>query len=239
MGVKEKSFIVKYYKEALIVILILLLCGFGKKHFELIDLNEQLAHKGDSLYTVARYYKNKEGKLVQQVSVSELTIKDLKKIGNSLGFQNGELKKQVGNLNNLVGYWKGQAGFKGSDTVKLHDTVRVFNGETVTAQSFKWTNKYLSIDGDFLDTGDNTFDLGPTLVFNYSYDIGGFELTAYRKKQGLFGRKQLVADIKFGDQNMKVREFTGVVVSEPKKKLIERPLFWGFVGLVGGVFIAK
>lgn len=234
-----KDFIKKYWRELMIAILLIFLYAIVDTGLNTIkDLKEEkfaLLHSKDSSFTIAKQYIGKNGELVSQVQTHELTIKELKETGDELGFSNKELKKQVGSLNNLVGYWKGQAGFSGRDTVRTRDTVFVDNGKKESGKLFNWSNKYLSIDGGY-------YPYDSSVVLDYKYDIGGFELTAYRKKQGnLFNFKpsQLVADIRFGDQNMKVGSFQGMVVKEEPKKWYQTKGFWIGIGFIGGVFIAK
>lgn len=195
--------------------------------------NQALTSSRDSLFIQVRLYEDKQGELIAQVNSYELTAKEFKNIGDALGFENKKLKSQVGSLNNLVGYWKGQAQTHGGDTVTLVDTVYITaQGEQVLAHKFDWTNNHLSLRGQFRPV-DKHFS------FDYTYDVGGFELAAYRKKQGLFKPKQLVADVKFGDQSLRVSEFKGVVIKQGKKKFWETRGFAAGVGFVGGVFLMK
>lgn len=200
------------------------------------DQNQLLQQSVDSSFHVATTYINKNGELVHQVNTFELTIKDLRDLSEQLGFDNKALKEQVGNLKNLVGYWKGQATASGSvDNVPARDTVYITTqGDTVQAQGFTWTNNFLSLNGTYNSAGKK-------FAFQYKYDLGGFEITAYRKREpgfkGYFKQKQLVTDINFGDPNMQVTSFQGLVIKEERKKFWETKGFAFGVGVVTGAFL--
>lgn len=232
-----KELLTKHIKLVIIIVLVIIIILLLHSGFNVIgslkDQNKALILSRDSSYLQAEYYKNKNGELVAQVNTFELTVSDLKKVGDELGFDNKKLKSQVGSLNNLVGYWKGQAQTHGGDTVTLIDTVYITQqGEEIEAQKLEWTNKYLTLNGLYRPV-DKKFS------FNYAYDLGGFELTAYRKRQGLFKPKQLVADIKFGDQSLVVTGFQGIVIKEDRKKFWETRGFAIGVGFVGGLFLMR
>lgn len=230
--------ILKRYSKAIVVIILIILFAWGMFaaiNWGLVmrDQNTALINSRDSLYLQAQYYKDKNGELVAQVKTFELTTSDLKKVGDELGFDKKRLESQVGNLKNLVGYWKGQASAHGGDTVLLRDTIYVtLRGDTIKAQKLNWTDTHLTLTGLYRPT-DSKFS------FDYSYDLGGFEITAYRKRQGLFKPKQLVSDVRFGDENLKVTQFQGVVIKEEKKKFWETKGFAFGAGLVGGAILMR
>src|SRR5688572_21916697 len=127
----------RFWREALIVILVLVVVGSVRKCSENKSDAELLSHVGDSAFSVANYYQNKNGDLIGQVKTHEGTIDQLKKYGDQLGFDNGKLKKQVGKLSRLVSHLQGQAGMSGEiDHIDLIDS-------TISAASL-----------------DPTFDLG-------------------------------------------------------------------------------
>lgn len=226
--------LIKAWRELTIVILIaisaLSVSTCRSKH----ELNNHLLHVNDSAFKVARIYYNKHGELVQQVFVQELTIRDLKKMAESMGTDKEELKEQVGNLKNLVGYWKGKVGFKGRDSIRFKDSTRIVEVkgvlDTIDFKTFDWTNGHLSLHEDYYPNDD-------TVALEYKYDIGEFDLTVYRKKKGFLKKKQLVADLKFGDPNMKVSKFEGVLVKEDKKLL--KWWHWLLIGFGGGIVVDK
>lgn len=217
-----------YWKNILIIALVCV-CSFSINtcHTNMLHKNI-LSHKYDSTYLVATYYKNKHGEAIGQVNNHELTIRQLRKFGDQLGFDNKQLREQVGNLNRLVGYWRGQASMRDSVFITLRDTI-VVDGINAFTKQFSWNNNYLFLDG-LLDLQNNQLSL------QYQYDVK-FELASYRKGKTFFKPGTLVSDIKFSDPNMRVRQFSGFVIVEPKKKWYETKIAAFGVGVLAGFVI--
>ncbi len=231
--------ILKYWKNILIVILLLVVAGSVKQCKNNQDDTEVLLNSKDSAYHVAQYYRRKNGEIVGQVKTQKITIDQLKEHGDKLGFDNKKLKDQVGNLKNLVAHWKGSASVRDTFKVTLKDTVIVSDTIKYHMKYFNWNNKYLTLDGDFaFDTTSNKF--GP-LTIRYNYDVN-FELTAYYKKQSKFfvpktwfKPKQLVTDIEFKDPNLRVNNFSGLVVTPPRQNFLNSKLGRFVEGAVIGI----
>jgi len=228
----------KYWREIAIFILIAMVAISVKTCKSKSNEVVNASNAKDSAFHIARTYINRHGELIHQVSVQELTIRDLKRLAEENGTSKEELIGQVGNLKNLVGFWKGKAGFKGKDSVKWKDSIRFVDKagvrDTIDFKNFSWSNKYLTINEDYY-LSDNV------VIVEYQYDLGGFDLTTYRKKMPrekgkVFRKKQLVADLKFGDPNMKVGKFEAVVVKEEKKL---KWYHWFLLGVGGGIVTEK
>lgn len=213
----------KFGRELVIGILLIVCCISFRTCSVKDDDIAVLKNVNDSAFNVAHYYFSKNGELVGQVKTHELTIKQWKKYGAQLGFDVKDLKGQVGRSNRLVAHWKGKAGMKGGTVViALKDTTIAnsmddsfdMDAEPVKAKAFEWSNKFLSLNG-LVDLDSNK------LALKYQYETD-FSITAYYKAQGLFKKPQLVTDIWFEDDNMKVREFKGFVVKQPKKRFFQR-----------------
>lgn len=241
----------KYWREIAIVSLLLMLFIGYQANDILSSHNKVLLQRSDSAFNVVKTYVDKNGDLTNQIASYEITVDELKAFGLIKDRDIDRLKNQVGGLNNLVGYWRGQAGFKGKDTIRFIDTVRIgynIKGidlldrdsiaalDTVQYKTFGWTNGFLTLNEDY-------YPYDNVVVLDYQYTLGGFEMTAYRKKttraerkanKGL-KRKQLVADIKFGDSNIEVTQFTSVVIKEKPKKI--KWWHWLLVGFGGGVIV--
>jgi hypothetical protein len=239
------NILLKFWREILILILVLV-CAFSFRQCSVKnDDNRLLLNSVDSAFSVAHYYKNKNGELVGQVKTQELTIGQYKKYAAQLGFDNKELKKQVGKESRLVAHWRGKAESEGTILIGLNDTTintldptMDLSGESINielpgleAKTFQWGNKYLTLDGIIsLDSNQ--------MAIKYQYDTD-FSITAYYKPQGLFKRSQLVTDIWFEDPNMKVQEFKGFVIKEPRKKFFQTGLFKVTVGIGIGYGLSK
>jgi len=233
--------LLKFWRELTILILVLV-CLFSFRQCSVKNYDNQvLMNANDSLFNVAHYYKNKNGELVGQVKTHELTIGQYKKFAAQLGFDNKELKKQVGKESRLVAHWKGKAEANGVILIGLKDTTINTMDPTMdlfsdpinieSAKTFEWSNKYLDLKG-IISIDSNQ------LALTYKYDTD-FSITAYYKPQGLFKPKQLVSDIWFEDPNMKVREFKGFVIKEPKKRFTQTGLFKVSLGIGIGYGLSK
>lgn len=221
----------KYWREVLILILLIVAvtsirkCSINKDDIELLSL------KPDAVI----HYKNKNGEILSQIKTVELTNRQLKKYGDQLEIDNKELKKQIGSLTNLVGYWKVRAQSTGAIQVKGIDTTFVYIDRPVVGKKFYWTNKYLTLDQFYNPLND-------TLHTKYNYSPS-FDLTAYRKGKNLFRQGTLVADVKFQDQSIVVNNFSGILIKEEKKRWYETKVaafaFGGVVGTVGVIYLTK
>jgi hypothetical protein len=228
-----KKVLTKYWQLIIIIVLLIALFMSVRSCNVNADSTKVASHIADSSFLVAKYYQGKNGELIGQVNTHKLTIKDLKQFGNQLGFDNAELKAQVGNLKNLVAHWEGKARTGGTIQTVLHDTTFVEkSGEKVLGKTSNWNNKYLDIHAVLVNN-----DLTITYLYNVDFD-----LTAYRKPKRGFWKPpgQLVADIKFSDPNFKVQEFKGFVVQEPRKRWYQTTAAKiGFGAIVGGYAVYK
>lgn len=219
--------------QLILIVILLIVCFTSIRSCKInSDRADIEIHKNDSSFKIAKYYRDKNGQLIGQVNTHELTVKNLKEYGDQLGFENKSLKKQVGNLNNLVAHWQGKAGVADTIRTVVHDTTYVDrDGETVTAQTFKWKNKFMDLEGIIVTD---------SLTLRYLYNVD-FALTAYRKPQGGFWKPpgQLVADVKFNDPSFKVTEFKGFVITEPRKKWYETKGFAIGAGFLLGYAATK
>lgn len=231
------TILLKYWKNILIVVLALFVFGSVRQCSENASDKVVLLNAMDSAFVVAHYYKTKHGEVIGQVKTHELTIEQYKKYGNQLGFENKKLKEQVGKANRLVAHWMGKVSSTDSIYIVLRDTSLNTMDESMglnepeTAKVFEWSSKHLSLEG-IIHLDSNQL----ALSYKYSSD---FSLTAYRKSNGLFKGSQLVADIWFDDPNMRVREFKGFVIQEPKKRFYQTGLFKLSIGIGIGYVLAK
>jgi len=221
----------KFWREILIVILVIVVSIVSKSCQSKMQDIAVLKERNDSTYTVAKTYIDKSGKLVAQVKTHEATISELKKGYVDLGITNSELKKQVGSLNNLVGYWRVKAIARDTITVTAHDTVYIDkHGLKQIGGAFTWQTKFIEVDG--------IYHVDKTVSLAYQYNPS-FSLTAYRKDKTFFKPGTLVVDVRFDDQNIKTKEITGVVVKEEPKKWYETGVAKFVAGVIAGIFISK
>lgn len=230
----------KYWSLAVIALLLVALWWLWRDHQRLTGRNDLLLHYADSAWNTVRYYRAKDGQRVAQVNTLELTVADLRALGERLGTDNHALRAQVGNLANLVSYYRGQASFHGEAVVQGHDTTATMPSDStgarpttpVPAVDAFWTNGHLYINTTF-------FPSTRKFVHDYSYDVGGFELTSYRKPTGFLGlgRGRPVTDVLFGDPNLQVTAFQAVVTKEAPPKFWNTRGFNVALGAVLGILL--
>lgn len=244
----------RYWREIAIALLVLLLVVGTGFYIESTTANHNhiaaLANGYDSAYNVAKYYENKNEELVGQIKTHELTIESLTKYGEKIGFDNKNLKGKVGNLNRLLAHYQGKATAQGTFTAALKDTLETAldpsfdliggptNDDPVAALTFAWSNNYLTESGEIFDRD--------SVRVHYQYNVD-FSITGYKKPQGLFKPKAIVADIYFSDPAMKVKEFKGFVIKRKEKNffgrswdwIADRPLLCLAVGAVIGIKLSQ
>jgi len=196
------AFLLKNWKNILITILLVIVYFSFRTCKQNKSYNNALENKLDSTYLKASYYKDKSDRLVAQVNVQQLTINELKQVWEN---DSRKLKRQVGNLKNLVGYWNGSASKSDTVIIELTDTIYISNGSSFN-KSFEWSNKNLYVKGM----------VGDKLLIDYQYQVD-FELTSYYRRR--FFKRTLVADIYFSDPKLIVRDFKGVVIKEDRRRV--------------------
>lgn len=227
--------LLKYWRELLILILIIILvisfrsCSNKKSDIDL------LKKANDSTYHVAIAHKLKNGQLAFQVKTYEATVSQLRNDASLFGFDKKALQNQVGSLGNLVAYWKGRATLTGIANSRAADTtiVYLYRGDSVRQKEkvFNWSNHYLTLHEIYNPATDSIFR-------RYTYQTD-FTLTPYRKGMGFLKRKQLVTDVTFSDPNMKVGKFQGIVIKEGPKKWYQTTAFKVGAGIALGAFLAR
>lgn len=215
-----------FWKDIVIIALVIVVSILSASNINQRRNNSILQNSLDSSFSIAHYYKNREGELIGQVKTQEITISELKDFKNEIGVEVDALRKQIGNLNRLVGHWQAKGTFVDYDTITVSIIDTTINN--VDVGHFEWNNEHLSLSGYIRDR---------KVSLGYQYDLNfDLSLTAYWKDKNFFKRGTLVTDIKFSDQNMKVNEFKGIVIRQPPKQWYETRaaafIAGGFLGLL-------
>lgn len=200
-----------------------------------VDRRNEVARYKDNLRISrdsVKHFIDKNGQLVSQVQSMQLTASELKEQSEELGIDKKRLEKQVGNLNNLVLYYKGLAVSKGTGTTKAKDSIVTTiadNGDTVKrkAKTIKWNNGSLFLDETYFPDTDS-------MKIAYQYKTG-IELTAFYRRDFIFiGKKNLFVEVKFTDPNASMVDAQAVKVDLPPKKWYERWWFYILAGVAAG-----
>lgn len=220
------SFLKKHWETIIIGLMAIGILLSVKTCQKNADTIRTLENKTDSAYTSVRYYKDKNERLQAQVNAQEVTIENFK---GYWAEDSKRIKKQIGNLNRLIAFWKGKAGVVDSVYIEVTDTVYLTREGFDTNKGFNYSNGYLTLSGG-LNTITNQLSL------DYQYQVN-FELTSYYKKTGLF-KKQLVADLNFSDPKLKVQEFDAIQI-KPKERFYDKAWFQIGVGVIGGFYLGS
>lgn len=223
-----------------IILFILLFFGFACV-YKIWDLRKEkgsisdiLRIKQDSLKLV----KNKNGELVGRVETFEITIKELKENEQYILGENSNLKKKIGDLDNLVSYYKAQAIISGQGQGNLvvvpveEAYIKPDNpAEVKLYKNIKWNSEFLDITGTVFDCEKYKFEYTYRLIF---------ETYTYKKKlqekriSRFFGRKSLVTDLNFADQNNLTPVSATSITIKPEKGVFKSGWFKFGAGFVAG-----
>jgi hypothetical protein len=214
---------------AAIIILIISFVGF--REWKNNKTQKGLQTMIEVLNDSTQIYKNKENKWESEKKSFNITTAELRKHGQELGFENAGLRKQVGNLKNLVSRLEGDLEIAGEGSIVFSppDTVYLEGDTVYVGQEFNWTNNYLTLNG--------TLSNSQELDFNYKYN-STFKITTYWKKPGMFKRKDLVVNFTMSDPNAYTTSLNNVVIKPDPPKFYETRLFWGGVGFLGGLIVS-
>ncbi len=174
-----------------------------------------------------RHFIDKTGQLVSEKETIQITVDDLKNQNVDLGIDKDNLKKQVGNLNNLVNYYKGKLVTSGQGQVKGRDTTIIVvdqRGDTVqhVEQKFAYRSPYLTFDATY----DPVID---SLKFKYGYQVD-FQLSTFYVRHKLFAKRQLFADVRLSDPKASMQNVQSILIVEPPKKWYETNWFYVALG---------
>lgn len=230
-----KGLIIKNWKTIVMIFLGFLFlnsrCSVSKYKTSLGRLSTAMEIKDDSV----RYLEGKNGELISERSSQQFTIDELKSHGESLGVEMDALEDQVGNLKNIISHLSGELEAANSGSTTLGDGIVIVHNDegqpvdSVKVKKLDWTDNYLTLNGTYFPH-NSKFD------FTYKYKVK-FTSTVFYKKDGMFKDKYPVVQLKFDDPNAKLNEADNLIIIPPEKKFYQRPIFWGGVGLLGGLLL--
>lgn len=205
------KFLKAYWENILIVLLGLALILSLRTCSNKNDRISFLEYQADSTKFVIAEEVDKNGRLQSKILVQQVTLNQYKENWEA---ESKEFKRQIGNLKNMVGYWKGKITFSDTVEIVLRDTVYL---DGSTTRLFDWNNGYLELTGEVFPS---------TVDLKYLYTVD-FTLVPYYKG------KDLLTDIHFTDPHLKVREFKGLYIA-PKQPRLSLGIGAGY-----GVVISK
>jgi uncharacterized FlaG/YvyC family protein len=231
------EFIAKHIKTFILLVAIIiagLIVYNIISHFKWLDISNEKDRTLQVYMDSTIHYRNANGELIAQRDSYHMEAKNFKDLADQLGFDKGELKEQVGNLNNLVSRLEAELKIKGEIDTKLEDSViTIVERDTVYQENikiFNWSNDYLTLGGTIKPNDD--------LSIRYSYRTA-FQTTNYWRRDGVFKPLHLVVDVKFDDPNAGAYDLNSIVVKPRRKRFYERSWFWFVSGVASGVVITS
>jgi len=187
--------------------------------------NVELSTLKDSVEMI----ETKNGELVAKIESAEIERDNLKESLEIAGFDIKELKAQGVKWRKVTNALKLELQAVGSVQTLVTDTFYVDTGipgitDTIWYSTIDdWSNDYLSIFNGKI--------VKKKLDFDYNYKV-------YIDLVQTARRKSTIVTAKLTDPNARITTANSITINH-KAKWYQKWWFWGSVGLVGGVFIAK
>ena len=185
----------------------------------------QLATSNDSVLVYRSKTKDKItqlNNLTFKLAAVEIDKANLKESLEAAGIDIDDLKNRDIEWRKVVGVLQAEIKASGKDSTTLQDKDIITKTDTIHAEAFVWSNRYLTFSGDIV---------AKKMKFNYEYKTG---LDILQTPQG----KKILISVYLSDPKAVVTTASSIVVTF-KIPWYEKPWLWGAAGLVGGYFIAK
>jgi uncharacterized protein YxeA len=226
--------IIKNYSVSLlnIVIVIILFTFWRGERYSKNLYKDKIEVMNDSIKSTI----NKNGNLEAEKRGLEISLSDLKNENNILGIDKKKLKQEIGNLSNLVAFYKVKANVSKTIETNVRDTVIMLIGsDTISYKgvSFDWSNEWLNISGLYIP---NTRKI--TLRYDYRFD---YNIYSYRKrdpKWKVWKPKELYVKVEFKDPTIQVTQLDYVKIAD-RPKFYEKGIFKYGVGFLAGFILFK
>lgn len=212
----------KYIIIAGIVIALILIgwlyFSLKKTQDKLQIANVELSVANDSVSV----YRSKTGDLSFKIKSAEIERDNLKESLEITGLNLKELRQKDINWRNIVLSLQAKLAISGHGETIIHDTVYVSNTDTIKAGKFRWSNKYLFLNGAIADKN---------MSFDYLYKS---DISIIQTKD----RRGTKIDLSLTDPNSSIVTGSSFNVIH-KQGLLEKWWLTIPAGLVGGYLLAK
>lgn len=244
-------------KQLIISVIVIILLLFTTSFFgwswymtnqETKDLRNNLNATNSELTT----YRDANGRLIAEKQSLNVTVSSLIENGQLMGVNVEELKKEVGNLKNLVARVEIQGKANGTALTQINEgkitkesLAELLRNSTDTnninltdlpdsldVENFEWTNDYITLNGVLFKSPD---EVKKYAVIDYEYNPKKITATLYEKRVKLFKPKETTVKIQFDDPNFIVNDATSIVIKKDPPKFYETTGFKVGAGFVVGV----
>lgn len=203
------------------------------KNMRINNLNDTIQLQSVELSVLSdevSVYKDKNGELTFKISAVEIEKGNLKQSLGIAGFDIKSLKEKNikwRNLNNALRLKiessnKGTAALRDTFYITTNkDSLNISKPDTISAKGFKWTNNYLSLNGNISDS----------IRFDYKYSTNIDILQTQRKKS-------TIVSVVLSDPNASIISGNNIIV-KPPEQWWNKWWIWGLVGVTTGIVISN
>ena len=213
-------------KKYFIIGLIVLLAGLAtwlyfshkstKKELQLVKV--ELAIKNDTIVS----FRTRDSTLVSKIKSVEVDKNALKGALEEMGLDRKKLRDQKIKLQDVISVLQVKLEASGHGEAIIHDTIKIEKSDTVKIGRFKWSNKYLFLNGS-IENKNMTFD------YLYQTKISNIQDQ---------NRKGTTVSLVLSDPKAKITNGASFTVIH-KKSLSEKWWIVGPIGILTGIFISK
>lgn len=215
----------KKYWIPIVIVFALVLAALGYAAFNLDKTqdalqiaNLRLAVQNDTITSI----RTKSGDLVAKIQSVEVDRDNLKDALEEMGLDRKKLRDQKIKLQDVISVLQVKLEAEGHGETTIRDTIRIEKSDTVRIGQFKWSNKYLFLDGSIKDK---------QMDFDYLYQT---RISNIQDQN----RKGTTVSLTLSDPKAKIIDGASFTVIH-KKSLLEKWWIVGPIGILAGILISK
>lgn len=213
-------------KKYLIIGFIVVLAGIiGYQHFSHENIkdalqiaNLELAVQNDTI----KSFRTKSGDLVAKIQSVETDRDKLKEALEIMDLDRKKLRAQKIKLQDVISVLQVKMESSGHGETTIHDTIRIEKSDTVKIGQFKWSNKYLFLNGS-IEYKDMQFD------YLYQTRISNIQDR---------NRKGTTVSLMLSDPKARITNGASFTVVH-QKSILEKWWITVPAGIIGGILISK
>lgn len=189
---------------------------------KLEDKNQLQAVELSSLNDSVTVHKSKNGDLTAKIASVMVESDNRKKALEAAGFEIKDLRKRDIAWRDINAALQAKLEAAGHGQTVLKDTVYIIGTDTIKSAKFKWSNRFLFLDGSIIEKD---------MKFSYLYKA---DLSLISEKKG----KNYLISAYISDPSASITTANSITII-PKKRWWDKPWLWGIAGLTGGYFLFK
>lgn len=180
--------------------------------------NLELAVQNDTIASI----RTKSGDLVAKIQSVEINRDNLKDALEEMSLDRKKLRDQKIKLQDVISVLQVKLESSGHGETTIHDTIRIEKSDTVKIGQFKWSNKYLFLNGSIEDKD---------MKFDYLYQT---RISNIQDQN----RKGTTVSLMLSDPKAMITYGASFTVVH-QKSMLEKWWITVPAGIIGGILIAK